>query len=238
MEVSFYSPMATRLDQTGLVYSLPTFYEAMSRLLLTHRRCVALSFSTCEESPTFFYFASTILERYNLDYAMKLDGDSILHLHDWFLFAHYQLPPRPFARGMVGGALRHKAFWPAPANPADSIRLESYWQEQYEGIHLYLAGQCYFMSLDLCRVVSHEAPTAGSRLAPGGYLEGHEDHDVSSMAFRSSNPIHVFAIGKSQRFWEHPVKGQPRWDRIRVRELARMAGEVFEGKQLRLYRDE
>jgi hypothetical protein len=195
-------------------------------------------FSSSSESPTFFYFASTILEEYNLDYAMKFDGDSILHLHDWFLFAHHHLPPRPYNRGFMGGALRHKAFWPAPTNPEDTIRLENYWQEEYNGVHLYLAGQCYFMSLDMCKVVSEEATKAGSRIAPGGYLVGHEDHDVSSMAFHSPHPIHLLTIGKSQRFWEHPVKGQPRWDRIRKRELARVAAEVFENKQLLLYLDE
>ena len=190
------------------------------------------------ESPSFFYFASTVLEEFNLDYAMKLDADSILHLHDWFLFAHAHLPPRPWAKGMAGGALRHKAYWPPPNHPKDSIRLESYWQEEYEGVHLYLAGQCYFLTLDLCRVVAHEASVASTRIAPGGYLEGHEDHDVSSMMFlASATPIHLWTIGKSQRFWEHPVKGQPRWDRIRKRELARMNGELFEGKQLRLYLD-
>lgn len=171
---------------------------------------------------------------------MKLDGDSILHLHDWFLFAHHHLPPAPYNRGFAGGALRHKAFWPAPPRKEDAIRLESYWQEQYHnGTHLYLAGQCYFLSLDLCKVVAQEAPLAASRIAPGGYLEGHEDHDVLSMAFRASKqPIHLMTIGKSQRFWEHPVKGQPRWDRIRVREVARMSNQVFEGKELRLYLDE
>lgn len=177
---------------------------------------------------------------------MKMDGDSILHLHDWFLFAHHHLPPRPYNRGFLGGALRHKAFWPTtPPNPhqEDPIRLvEQYWKEEYDGMHLYLAGQCYWMSLDLTKIVAEQAPNAKE------YLEGHEDHDVSSMAFYGSSSrnnnagvaqnIHLLTIGKSQRFWEHPVKGQPRWERIRRRELARMAGEVFEDKQLRLYLDE
>ena len=113
------------------------------------------------------------------------------------------------------------------------------------------------MSADLCEAVALEAPNAAS------YMEGFEDHDVSSMAFHSSassastlprrrqqgeeegtaststkgRPIHIIAIGKSQRFWAHPVKGQPRWERIRKREKARMAGELFEGKELLLYQD-
>ena len=97
------------------------------------------------------------------------------------------------------------------------------------------AGQCYLMSLDLCQHVAMEAPFSRVRVAEGGYIEGHEDHDVSAMAFHSPNPVHMLTIGKSQRFWEHPVKGQPRWERIIQREEARMKRTEFEGKILRIY---
>lgn len=176
------------------------------------------------KSPTFFYFASTIMKEYHIDYAMKFDGDSIFHLHDWFLFAHYQLPPD--GHGIIGGALRHKAYWKATDPEGD---MEKYWKLEYDGVHLYVAGQCYFMSYDMCQVVAEEAQKAKM------YMEGHEDHDVSSMAFHSPRPVHLMTISKSQRFWEHPVKGQPRWERIRKRELARMGGALFEGKRLRVY---
>ena len=62
------------------------------------------------------------------------------------------------------------------------------------------------------------------------YCEGHEDHDISAMAFHSPHPIKLMVIGRSHRFWEHPVKGEPRWRRIWARETARMAGTPFEGK--------
>jgi hypothetical protein len=91
------------------------------------------------------------------------------------------------------------------------------------------------MSMDLCKFTATEAPFSKLRIAEGGYLEGHEDHDVSAMIFHSPTPIHMITIGKSQRFWEHPVKGQPRWDRIQRRETARMTNAIFEGKNLRLY---
>jgi hypothetical protein len=55
------------------------------------------------------------------------------------------------------------------------------------------------------------------------------------MVFHSPTPIHLVTIGKSQRFWEHPVKGEPRWWRIVERETARMAGKKFEGRILRVY---
>ena len=207
------------------------------------------------KSPTFLYFASTLMKEYQIDYAMKFDADSILYLHDWFVFAHSHLPPH--GHGIMGGALRHKAYWQSNKPMEQQKQLESLWEQEYNKVHLYLAGQCYFMSADLCEAVALEAPNASS------YMEGFEDHDVTSMAFHSSassastlrrrqqqggeegtaststkgRPIHIIAIGKSQRFWAHPVKGQPRWERIRKREKARMAGELFEGKELLLYQD-
>ena len=60
------------------------------------------------------------------------------------------------------------------------------------------------------------------------YLEGHEDHDIAAMVFHSSQPVHMITVQRKQRFWEHPVKGQPRWKRIWSREIARMEGRRFE----------
>lgn len=189
------------------------------------------------KSPTFFYFATTVVEEFgNIDYVMKLDADAILHLHDFFLFAHEHLPPAPYNTNIFAGALRDKAGWAKDMHPPqDMARFESFWGNEFEGVHLYLAGQCYLMSYDLAKFVAEEAPFAKTRIAKGGYLEGHEDHDVSSMAFHSPTPVHMITIGKSQRFWEHPVKGQPRWIRIEKRERARMNQQLFEGKSLRLY---
>mmetsp|Transcript_117452 Transcript_117452/g.339571 ORF Transcript_117452/g.339571 Transcript_117452/m.339571 type:complete len:352 (+) Transcript_117452:234-1289(+) len=186
------------------------------------------------KSPTFLYYASQMMKKYDIDYVMKLDGDSILHLHDWFAFAHQYLPPK--GHGILGGALRHKAFWlPDPKLDPNGTALyarEDFWRREYDNVHMYVAGQCYFMSRDLCDKVIQEAPVSAH------YTEGHEDHDVSSMVyFDSDRPVHLMAIGKSQRFWEHPVKGQPRWERIRKREIARMQGAPFENKELRLYMD-
>eukprot|EP00934_Nitzschia_sp_Nitz4_P006903 Nitzschia sp. Nitz4//scaffold2_size372955//295635//297075//NITZ4_000458-RA/size372955-processed-gene-0.446-mRNA-1//1//CDS//3329546883//6893//frame0 len=196
------------------------------------------------KSPSFFYFASQILKEFDLDYAMKFDGDSIMHLHDWFLFAHNHLPPRPYSRGVVAGALRHKAFWDQYKDVSDLEKKEHFWSFEFEGTHLYLAGQCYLLSYDMCQHLSREAPLAYSR----GYLEGHEDHDVGSMIYYrdfsrvpdlNETLVRLIPISKAQRFWEHPVKGLPRWRRIRHRENCRMNGTIFEGRRLPdLYLDE
>jgi hypothetical protein len=91
-------------------------------------------------------------------------------------------------------------------------------------VYCYSAGQNYILSRDLATFVAKEA--VNSRR----YVEGHEDHDISTMAFHSPLPIHLVTVSKSQRFWEHPVKGEARWQRIWEREQARMAGIPFEGK--------
>ena len=90
------------------------------------------------KSQTFFYFASLIMEEFGLDYAMKLDADSILHLHDFLLFAHTHLPPAPYNTNIFVGALRDKAGWPTYLEPKDINRKESFWGNEFEGVHLYL----------------------------------------------------------------------------------------------------
>jgi hypothetical protein len=91
------------------------------------------------------------------------------------------------------------------------------------------AGQCYILSHDLAAAVAKEAPNSAS------YVEGAEDHDISAMAFHTPIPVHLIVIAKSQRFWEHPVKGETRWKRIWKRESSRMQGVPFEGKLLEIY---
>jgi len=89
------------------------------------------------KSQTFLYFASVVMEKYGIDYVMKCDADSILHLHDYFFFAHNHLPPAPYNTNIYVGALRDKAYWPKH-NPKDMPRFESYWGNEFEGVHLYM----------------------------------------------------------------------------------------------------
>jgi hypothetical protein len=81
------------------------------------------------------------------------------------------------------------------------------------------------MSTDLAKFVGKEA-----LVGKCSYCEGHEDHDISAMAFHYPDPVKLVVVGRHQRFWEHPVKGEPRWKRIWGRETARMKGEPFEGR--------
>ena len=197
------------------------------------------------KSQTWFYFASKMAQQFEktptpIDYVVKFDSDSILKLYDFLEFAHTRLPPSPYNKNIFAGALRNKGPWyfkgSGLGHPESELsRYESHWGNEYDGVHLYLAGQCYLMSTDLAAFVAKEAPFSKVRIAKGGYIEGHEDHDIAAMVYHNPSPIALITIGKSQRFWEHPVKGAPRYLNIVKRETARVNLEPFEGKILKLY---
>jgi len=179
------------------------------------------------KSQTWFKYAAEIAKRYNLDYVAKCDTDSILLLHEFFMFAYTNLPPAPYNQHIYAGAVRDKAFFPVKKTEKELIRFESHFHKNFDNVHLYLAGQLYIMSTDLAEFVGNEALASNC-----SYCEGIEDHDISAMAFHSPDPISLKVIGRSHRFWEHPVKGTHRWTRVWARESARMQGIPFEGKML------
>ncbi|CAJ1957568.1 unnamed protein product [Cylindrotheca closterium] len=98
---------------------------------------------------------------------------------------------------------------PTKPHPSQMDRLESFWGNEFGGVHLYVDGQLYFLSSDLVHFVANEALYAKSRIGFGGYLEGLEDHDISAMVWHAPSPIHVVPLTKSQRFWEYPVGPPP-----------------------------
>jgi Galactosyltransferase len=177
------------------------------------------------KSQTWMLYGAQIAEQYDLDYVAKCDADSMLHLHEFFHFAYKNMPPAPYNSMMYVGALRDKAYWPKHATEAERIRFESYFGNNYDGVHLYVAGQVYICATDLAKFIGQEALENKC-----SYCEGHEDHDISAIAFHAPEPVKLVVVGRSHRFWEHPVKGEPRWKRIWAREQARVQGEPFEGK--------
>lgn len=78
-------------------------------------------------------------------------------------------------------------------NELDASRLESYWGNEYEGVHLYMSGEVLILSSDLLHCVVSEVPYSKTRIAPGGYIEGNDDgHDISGMVFHCPTPVHLF----------------------------------------------
>jgi hypothetical protein len=94
------------------------------------------------KSQTWLYFASTVMDKYDgIDYVMKCDADSILHLHDFLQFSREHLPPKPYNTGIYAGALRDKAAW-LQHKENDWARFESFFSQEHEGVHLYLCVGC------------------------------------------------------------------------------------------------
>lgn len=153
------------------------------------------------KSQTWFYYASTILEKYDLDYAGKIDSDSLPYMDKFFQYAYTYLPPPPYNSGIIAGVPIDKLWWQKSKKEFREDENEDFFKQAYGKVmHLYAAGQCYILSADLCKTVALEAPKSH------GYREGHEDHDVSAMAFHSTLPMSFHFLSLQQQFWKHPVK--------------------------------
>lgn len=194
------------------------------------------------KTPTFFYWASQTAKQFNIQYVVKCDSDALLRLSALLMFLHRELPWNPSTattettdtyssqkrtqpqiqpiRSTLMGSFRHKALWNKSAD-------ETFWRIEYHhGMHLYLAGQLYLMSVDVADILVQEASrriqnqnrTSSSYCY---YCEGHEDHDATSMiqVATPQTAIRWLSMPKHYRFWEHPVKGDYWWKRIWKREV-------------------
>jgi hypothetical protein len=153
------------------------------------------------KSQTWFAYATKVMKQYDLDYAGKMDSDSLPYLDKFFDWARFFLPPPPYNQGIIAGAPVDKLWWDGNKKQlADDVH-EEFFKAQYGKVmHLYAAGQCYILSRDLAETVVLEAPKSHV------YREGHEDHDISAMAFHSTKPISFHLLSLPQQFWRHPVK--------------------------------
>jgi Galactosyltransferase len=153
------------------------------------------------KSQTWFAYATKIMKQYDLDYVGKMDSDSLPYFDKFFDWARISLPPPPFNTGILAGAPVDKMWWTGTKKQLADDSREEYFKSKYGKVmHLYAAGQCYIMSRDLAETVVMEAPTSEA------YREGHEDHDISAMAFHSPKPISFHLLSLAQQFWRHPVK--------------------------------
>jgi Galactosyltransferase len=153
------------------------------------------------KSQTWFAYATKVMKQYDLDYAGKMDSDSLPYLDKFFDWARTYLPPPPYNQGILAGAPVDKMWWKGTKKElAEDVR-EEYFKSKYGKVmHLYAAGQCYILSRDLAETVVLEAPKSQV------YREGHEDHDIGAMAFHSAKPISFHFLSLQQQFWRHPIK--------------------------------
>jgi Galactosyltransferase len=158
------------------------------------------------KSQTWFYYASLQLEKYGIEYVMKMDTDSLLYLDRYFTFADHSLPPAPYNSRIMAGAPVDKAWWKMDRAKKDVK--EPYFNKYYSTMHLYAAGQMYILSYDLARDVAKVAATHDKVEI---YKEGHEDHDVSMMVFlaleyEKDHPIKYVILPYHNPFWLHNLK--------------------------------
>eukprot|EP00934_Nitzschia_sp_Nitz4_P000377 Nitzschia sp. Nitz4//scaffold94_size78252//7855//9015//NITZ4_005457-RA/size78252-augustus-gene-0.69-mRNA-1//-1//CDS//3329560347//377//frame0 len=168
------------------------------------------------------FVSKTMQEKPSIDYYIKVGADTLLQMDKFFQFVESHLWPAPFHKGIFGGALRDKAMWDpkshretlgamssetqemrlTPVSETDLPRIEGFWGNEYEGVHLYMSSQLYFMGPDLVQFILEEAPLSKERIGPGGYLEHLEGHDISAMIFHHPTPVQIVAVPKSQQFWK------------------------------------
>jgi len=153
------------------------------------------------KSQTWFAYGASVLDQWDLDYVGKMDSDSLPYLDKFFHWAHVYLPPPPYNSGILAGVPIDKMWWSRNKRQIDLDKNEDFFKQAYGKIlHLYAAGQCYILSRDLAHTVALESPKSMA------YREGHEDHDISAMAFHSTRPISFHFLSLQQQFWRHPVK--------------------------------
>ena len=159
------------------------------------------------KSQTWFYFAGKEAKEYKFDYVAKQNTDALPYLDQFFDFVDNALPPHPYnSRTLVGMVLdkkQHWELWKEERKPS-----EDFFWNNYNSVHMYAEGPFYLMSTDLCATVAK----VGSK-GLGVAAEGHEDHDVSAMAFMGLEkyPIKIVPLPKLKynqcsNYWKHAIK--------------------------------
>lgn len=184
------------------------------------------------KSQTWFAYAAQLAKEHGFDYIVKQDTDTILYLDRYFEFVDNMLPPAPYNRNILAGSIVDK-FWWGSDKVNRQAPAERWAIRKYGGLlHLYAEGQWYLMSPDLAETVRQQALLGEETIH---YFAGHEDHDVSAMAFHSDRPINLIIVSMQQRHWLHNVKislGNSRWNRLWDRETRRMQRYVQNKLQL------
>jgi hypothetical protein len=183
------------------------------------------------KSQTWMYYGAQLAGQYDFDYVVKCDSDTILSLHDFFHFAYLNLPPTPHNSNLLLG-------WPLDKHhfsrtDKDEQHERHFW-DNYNAVHNYAGGKLYMLSTDLAGAVADEARSMQGNCL---YCTGHEDHDISTMAYHTMRPVKFLMLGTHQEFYKHPVKlwNNELYDHVFALEKARMEGREFEGQNYTTY---
>lgn len=149
--------------------------------------------------------------RGNIDFIMICEGRNVrtLNLDGWYQLRDSQLSPpgiqydRHQSTIMIG-EIRDKAQRPIefPLPPKDNN--ETFFYLNYDSIHLYLAKECYLLSMPVVEGVVKQAQDHEKNPAERGrYLEGtHHGHDIATLAFFIPRlTMQIISLTKSEQFW-------------------------------------
>lgn len=150
---------------------------------------------------TYAYFkwaSHELAARYDLDYVIKTDDDSLISLPKVFHKIVDKLPPWPYNRRFYGGHV----------TDAMECNIRRWDHCKLIVPNGYMAGQFYFMSPDLAYAVTND----DVERVPSTNIE---DLDMGQAVFRWSRTnkemINTFTFGGKVHVWTHPVKDESKW---------------------------
>ena len=212
--------LPTELVQDGVELVNKTLYEHNYQRRHADHDIVFLNIKenmNYGKSTTWFKYSSQIMDKYDIDYSVKCDIDTLIVLDRFFEFTSQYLPPYP---GLVYvGRLQDKAYWLGSKVFETDTGHETVGYLRRRGIvQVYMAGEIYALSKDLAKWVS-EVP-----IAQTAYFEGVEDHDVGMRVFEHPEPIQTVRVPMGKEFWVHPAKTHAVFKFFINRESMRLKG--------------
>ena len=196
--------------------------QAYHERLKDHHEDFDMTFLNIQEnmnegkSQTWFKYAASVMDQYDIDYAIKTDMDSLIIMDHFFDFVKNYLPPA--GKRIYAGVLADKAFWGGSRYGVDGAATVNYLREQAM-VQIYMAGPLYVLSKDIVKWVSSKSFVNES------WYEKIEDHDVGMRVYDYPEPIQTIRIQEDQRFWVHPAKDHLTWQLFMNRESNRKGGQ-------------
>ena len=149
--------------------------------------------------------------RNSIEFVMICEGKKVrfLDLKGWYDIRDTQLSPPGIdynrdASTIMIGELRDKAQRPIEFPLAPKDNNETYFYLNYDSIHLYLAKECYMLSMPVVNgVVKQVLEYNQNPEEKRRYIEGtHHGHDIATFAFFIPRiAMQLISLTKSQHFW-------------------------------------
>jgi hypothetical protein len=173
-------------------FVLPSDSDYMTRLNIRES-------TMSDKSQTWFFYASHLLQSYNIDYVAKSDATSFLKLDDYFYFAYFHLPIQTPRRIFVG-MFQHPTNG-SPANPLFPSYVKTtnvnYLNTRYQSDAplWYAVGQFYVFSAAMVKEIVIELPNYPNT------AHDYEDFAMSMVAFMVKPLVEMICLAETEVFW-------------------------------------